>query len=387
MNKKLRIGSQAEVEDRLSNLSDDLINHILSSLGTRLAVQTSILSKRWKHIWTTVPSLTFDGYDQLFPFTQSGIIKFVDHVLSHRNHQIKIISFKFFALYPIPRSLTEKIVEYSISHDVQDLDFDLQLYRHSPFNLSTFSSNSIQNLRLGVCLDFDKLWESDDCWDLPVLTTLHLICPIYMSKYEVPDLCLICLPALTTLRLERCELPKLVSVSLPALTTLTMSRCKLPVEIWNFPALLTLELDDVRTPERVTDLVSSLVSLQDLTIKFYEDIVQIYYLYCPQLVNLKLSTSTSICIIPPHRIELWAPKLCRIYCVGIFQATLHVKELENADVKLWDKNEFDNLTMPEKKVFYRHLDRMFWELGSAKVLNIDLAILEVTVYLTFAMLK
>ncbi|XP_057772039.1 putative F-box protein At1g49610 [Salvia miltiorrhiza] len=46
--------------DRLSELPDSLILHILSFLPMRHVVQTTLLSKRWADLWRTVSSLTFD---------------------------------------------------------------------------------------------------------------------------------------------------------------------------------------------------------------------------------------------------------------------------------------------------------------------------------------
>ncbi|KAK1357207.1 hypothetical protein POM88_050463 [Heracleum sosnowskyi] len=67
--------------------------------------------------------------------------------------------------------------------------------------------------------------ESDCLWDLPVLTTLHLICPPHMSNYKLPKSSLINLPVLIIVCLDRVEMPEsLSSFSLPALTTLTMRR-------------------------------------------------------------------------------------------------------------------------------------------------------------------
>ncbi|KAJ7940924.1 F-box family protein [Quillaja saponaria] len=41
-------GKQKMVEDRLSNLPDGILQHILSLFGTRITVQTSVLGKRWR---------------------------------------------------------------------------------------------------------------------------------------------------------------------------------------------------------------------------------------------------------------------------------------------------------------------------------------------------
>ncbi|PNX99113.1 F-box/LRR-repeat protein, partial [Trifolium pratense] len=46
--------------DRISELPDPILSHILSFIPTKLAATTSILSKRWKSVWHSVLTLDFD---------------------------------------------------------------------------------------------------------------------------------------------------------------------------------------------------------------------------------------------------------------------------------------------------------------------------------------
>ncbi|CAN6811700.1 unnamed protein product, partial [Brassica oleracea] len=50
-------------EDMISSLPEPLLCHILSFLTTEQAVQASVLSSRWRHIWRWVPRLELDSSD------------------------------------------------------------------------------------------------------------------------------------------------------------------------------------------------------------------------------------------------------------------------------------------------------------------------------------
>ncbi|KAL7087701.1 hypothetical protein ACP275_13G084300 [Erythranthe tilingii] len=52
--------------DRLSELPDSLLTHILSFLPTKLSVRSSILARRWRFLWTEVPTLDFDKEEEDF---------------------------------------------------------------------------------------------------------------------------------------------------------------------------------------------------------------------------------------------------------------------------------------------------------------------------------
>ncbi|TVT97162.1 hypothetical protein EJB05_11964, partial [Eragrostis curvula] len=55
-------------EDRISGLPDDLLHGILVDLGSvRAAARTSVLSRRWRHVWTRIPNLVLFNRDDLPP--------------------------------------------------------------------------------------------------------------------------------------------------------------------------------------------------------------------------------------------------------------------------------------------------------------------------------
>ncbi|KAF5782341.1 putative F-box domain, leucine-rich repeat domain superfamily, F-box-like domain superfamily [Helianthus annuus] len=65
--------------DRLSSLPDDLILKTLSFIDTKHAIRTSVLSSRWRYIWTSTPRLDFSTRDFR---TLAKFSKFVTGVLS-----------------------------------------------------------------------------------------------------------------------------------------------------------------------------------------------------------------------------------------------------------------------------------------------------------------
>ncbi|KAI3699294.1 hypothetical protein L2E82_43519 [Cichorium intybus] len=74
-----------EGEDRLSSLPDDVIHKILSFISIKDAIGTSVLSSRWRFIWTTMPYLNFENLNHRGP-------EFISNVLSHHNNQIQVSS-------------------------------------------------------------------------------------------------------------------------------------------------------------------------------------------------------------------------------------------------------------------------------------------------------
>ncbi|KAK1402946.1 hypothetical protein POM88_002551 [Heracleum sosnowskyi] len=301
----------------------------------------------------------------------------MEHVLSNRNHEIHVSCFKLFAVYPFPPSFLTRLIRYPNEHNVEEVDVDLEFHRYQPFKLSTFSSDTTQKLKLRAPLDFGDSSKLYCEWVLPVLKTLHLICPPHISDYKLTVSCLMCLPALTNLSLDGVELPEsLSSMCLPVLTSLSLKRCKLPQEVWDFPNLLILEMEDVPLPENMDDFFSALVSVRDVTLHFKQRFIYDFTISCPQLVRLKICTK----LITPsncnREIMVVAPKLCEFCCTGIFKVILDVHELENASIKVWDANQFHNATLRQKMLAYRPFIITLSKLSMAKILTLDSGMIE-----------
>nr|GEY38150.1 hypothetical protein [Tanacetum cinerariifolium] len=78
--------------DRLSSLPDDLIHKIMYFIGLRRAIGTSVLSSRWRYIWTSMPCLDFSS---MFFSTLPKSSTYVTNVLSRRNNLEQVFSIKF----------------------------------------------------------------------------------------------------------------------------------------------------------------------------------------------------------------------------------------------------------------------------------------------------
>lgn len=116
MNKKMARPSEDgySIEDKISNLPDPLLSHILSFISTRDAVRTSSLSTRWNSIWSSVSTLNLSELDfyktasfrgqQTFgtesKSTLSACINFLDRVLLNKKMPyVKAVTIKGVSYY------------------------------------------------------------------------------------------------------------------------------------------------------------------------------------------------------------------------------------------------------------------------------------------------
>ncbi|CAA7062535.1 unnamed protein product [Microthlaspi erraticum] len=194
--------------DRISNLSDDLLLKILSSLTSKDVVATMLLSKRWKFLWTLVPKLHFDDRfkeyfgDDCVPYRMFQ--QYVDMFLvSNKSPVLETLKFSLGCSYSTTDDLTTWI-RIGIARRVRELEIirSLDAYDYGEFNLPqclyTFEKLVVLKLYGWIVLDVP----TTVC--LPSLKSLHLLCVEYKDEESHRRLLSSC-PVLEELVLDHCE--------------------------------------------------------------------------------------------------------------------------------------------------------------------------------------
>ncbi|KAK2445414.1 F-box/FBD/LRR-repeat protein [Trifolium repens] len=165
--------SEAENKDRLSDLPDCVILHILSFLNTEKAVQTCVLSSRYKDLWKHLPALILHSYSCDFP-TVNVFTKFVSRVLSLRDSSIPLQSLHFGYIGSLDPQLIKGVANYAISYDIQRLGLSVycDIEQLPP---SIFSCKTITYLDLSVYpVGYERKTVFPKSFNMPALTTLNL---------------------------------------------------------------------------------------------------------------------------------------------------------------------------------------------------------------------
>ncbi|XP_057425510.1 F-box protein At4g22280-like isoform X1 [Lotus japonicus] len=166
--------NETEIEDnkdRLSDLHDCILLHILSFLKAKYAVQTCMLSKRWKDLWKRLPNLILLSADfDTFKF----FTKFVSTILTRRDGSTALHALDFERMGCIQPPLIKRIVNYAVSHNVQQLgiyvECDMQHLLPCIFTCHTLTSLKLIVYPKG----YSDITLFPKSLNLPALTTLHL---------------------------------------------------------------------------------------------------------------------------------------------------------------------------------------------------------------------
>ena len=218
------------VMDRVRNLPDSLLCHILRFLTTKEAVVTSILSSRWKTLWTLVPKLDFDNQEFEGLSSQSNRYRFkFAHIVSRvwvlRNRsRNNANTLKHFRLY-LDSNHSDLIhvdtwVRAALAPDLEVLDLSIRPAQRFEFPSTLF--NDVKSLVV-LKLNGDIVLNAPSFGFLSLKTLL-----LEHVWYANPDTCsklVSCCPVLQNLCLQTDaeDRDKIFKIIVPTLKTLDLS--------------------------------------------------------------------------------------------------------------------------------------------------------------------
>ncbi|KAI5654734.1 hypothetical protein M9H77_31921 [Catharanthus roseus] len=168
--------------DRISHLPDSILCFILSFLPTIQSIRTTILSRRWRYLWTKVPALRFDIDDASYSYRSSCYCHKPDDFVSFERFVNRV-----FILHDAP-SLDKLCISFNSSC--------CEFYFHSW--VSSAISRNLRHFELVMPSSFQLPKKLFTC------ETLEFLKLCYSDPHlEIPSG--VCLPRLETLILEEIE--------------------------------------------------------------------------------------------------------------------------------------------------------------------------------------
>ncbi|KAI8012322.1 FBD-associated F-box protein [Camellia lanceoleosa] len=195
--------SDSKQKDRISNLPDEILSHILCFMPTKYAARTSLLSTGWKSIWTSVHIIDLDSLgERRHNERSSGFMDFVDRLLLLRN-SLNLNKFRLQCRngYYNPDHLNSwicTVIKLNVKELVLNFKID-QVVVELPQSLFTSVNLVVLKLAGDVCFRFPMpvFW--------PSLKVLHLHSLMFLDDDSFQSILSGC-PVLEELDIERTNL-------------------------------------------------------------------------------------------------------------------------------------------------------------------------------------
>jgi hypothetical protein len=294
--------SKKSTADTISNLPDAILCHILSFVSTKQAVATSILSKRWIHLWHHVLNLNFpyisvDTFESILLFNE-----FMYSVLLSRetagSNVIKRFSLK-------------------IQYDNPNLAYNLGLPNITNW-INFVVQRKLEYLRLHLHVednpDDDGEYYEDDFYNLPVsIFTCRTLVSLDLRWFQVEGFCFSSnefqFPSLKTLRLD------FVNFSDVRDFMLLIAGCPI--------------LEDLRISEMVLSAEEDSLILQEFKTLSLPKLIRadIVGFHCPCFPLNALSTSKDLSIHTSRVVEHLTTEDHRVYKVCLIANSMHATSI------------------------------------------------------------
>ena len=204
----------------LGNLPNEILRYIISLLPTKDAVRTSILCKRWEHLWKSIPNLEFR---QGLPAKRKLFMNFAERVLLLRDSS-DIKRFTLCCDVLFDTSHVNAWISAAIWRNVQELEINLDKFQE-PYSLPHCLFTSVALTKLVLGMPYTLKVPPTTCFSN--LKTLVLRGIIFSDDYSTQQL-FSGFPVLEVMNLYMCNWKnlKVVSICAPKLLHLTIiERC------------------------------------------------------------------------------------------------------------------------------------------------------------------
>ncbi|XP_061361627.1 F-box/LRR-repeat protein At3g58900-like [Gastrolobium bilobum] len=208
---RMAITAESQAIDRISNLPEPLLGHILSFLTTKEAAATSTLSTKWRPLWTSVPFI--DLYEKkshfkpnprprcLFfsrkpnPHTKFSTI--VNRVFDQRTTQLLLLSLQQGSCNS---NHVKAWISFAIAGNVEEIELFFSMDDNIALPITLFTCKTLVVLKLHGCISI-----------INVPSSVHL--PLLKIADIMMGACFACVSHITTF-LSGCPLLEEFSVNL-----------------------------------------------------------------------------------------------------------------------------------------------------------------------------
>uniref|UniRef100_A0A0E0HKG9 F-box domain-containing protein n=1 Tax=Oryza nivara TaxID=4536 RepID=A0A0E0HKG9_ORYNI len=178
---------EASTYDFISSLPDELLQHVLSFMTAREAVQTGVLSSRWRHIWKSLQCLNIKGSE----FTsEAAYVNFMDNLVLRRGcvPLDSLLLCNSYGRVSLNHDRANLWFGYALRSNVREINIQEKHFEYSNLDHSSFISSHLKILCLNYVSISDLFIENlfSVC---PALQDLVMVdCCVYATRFSSSSL-------------------------------------------------------------------------------------------------------------------------------------------------------------------------------------------------------